>query len=41
MLGFYNYTVIMTYLETLFGISGIACVINGNIHSALLCLMAA
>ena len=41
MLGFYNYTVIMTYIGTLFGISGIACVINGNIHSALLCLMAA
>lgn len=41
MLGFYNYTVIMTYIGTFFGISGIACVINGNIHSALLCLMAA
>ena len=31
----------MTYIGTFFGISGIACVINGNIHSALLCLMAA
>ena len=41
MLGFYNYTVIMTYIGTLFGINGIACAMSGNIHSALMCLMAA
>lgn len=41
MIGFYNYTVILTYLGMLSGFAGIICVFEGNIHAALLCLAAA
>ncbi len=41
MLGFYNYTVILTYLGMLTGFVGITCVSSGNIRSALLCLVIA
>lgn len=39
MIGFYNYTVILTYLGTLSGFYGIANVMNNNLKAALLCLM--
>ena len=39
MLGFYNYTVILTYVGMLSGMTGIAFTMNGDLHSALLCLM--
>ena len=41
MIGIYNYTVILTYLGTLSGFTGILCITSGNVKSALLCLMAA
>lgn len=41
MLGFYNYTVILTYLGMLFGFYGIGSAMDGNVSKALLCLMAA
>ena len=41
MLGFYNYTVILTYLGMLFGFSGITCILSENRKGALLCLMIA
>lgn len=41
MVGYYNYTVILTYIGTLFGFAGIGCMINGNIKMALICLMIA
>jgi len=39
MIGFYNYTVILTYIGTAFGFAGICFTLNGNIKAALLCLM--
>lgn len=39
MLGFYNYTVLLTYLGILVSFVGITFVINGDIHTALICLM--
>ena len=39
MLGFYNYTVILTYAGMLISFVGAAMVLNGNIHAALVCLM--
>ena len=39
MLGFYNYTVILTYLGMLTGFYGITCLITGNRKGALVCLM--
>lgn len=39
LLGYYNYTVVLTYIGMLFGFTGIALVFEGNFHSALLCLM--
>lgn len=39
MLGFYNYTVILTYLGMLVSFLGIAFTVDGKIHSALICLM--
>ena len=39
MLGFYNYTVILTYAGMLISFVGAAMVVNGNIHAALVCLM--
>ena len=41
MLGFYNYTVILTYLGMLTGFTGITFVCGGNIRAALICLMIA
>ena len=39
MLGIYNYTVILTYLGLVAGFSGILAALNGQIRSALICLM--
>ena len=41
MIGYYNYTVILTYIGTLFGFIGITCIWNGNVKAALICLMLA
>ena len=39
MIGYYNYTVILTYIGTLFGFTGITCIWNNNLKLALICLM--
>lgn len=39
MLGYYNYTVFLTYLGMAISFSGILLAINGNLQAALLCLM--
>lgn len=39
MLGFYNYTVILTYIGMLVGFKGMTLAMGGNIHGALICLM--
>lgn len=41
MIGYYNYTVILTYIGTLFGFAGITYIWNGNLKMALFCLMCA
>ena len=41
MIGYYNYTVILTYIGTLFGFTGITYIWNGNLRIALLCLIGA
>lgn len=41
VLGYYNYTVILTYIGMLVGFTGIACVLDGRFHQAVLCLMIA
>ncbi len=41
MLGFYNYTVLLTYLGMLTGFTGIICASSGNIRGALICLVIA
>jgi len=41
MIGYYNYTVILTYIGTLFGFVGITYTWNGDLKTALICLMAA
>ena len=41
MLGFYKYTVILTYIGMLTGFTGITFALGGNTHSALICLMIA
>lgn len=41
MIGFYNYTVILTYLGTVSGFFGITYIWNGNLKMALICLMIA
>ena len=41
MIGYYNYTVILTYIGMLFGFAGITCVWSGSLKTALVCLMAA
>lgn len=38
-LGFYNYTVILTYIGMVAGFLGITCVLDNNIPLALVCLM--
>lgn len=40
-IGFYNYTVVLTYIGMLSGFLGISCVMNGKLHTALICLMVA
>ena len=39
MLGYYNYTVILTYIGMLSGFTGIALAMSGNIFAALMCLL--
>lgn len=39
MLGFYNYTVILTYVGMLTGFLGVTRAIQGDVHGALVCLM--
>ena len=41
MIGFYDYTVIATYIGFAFAVSGIRCAYNGNILMAVVCLMGA
>ena len=41
MIGYYNYTVILTYIGMLFGFIGITYTWNGNLKMALICLMIA
>lgn len=41
MLGFYNYTVILTYIGMLSGFTGITSALSGNIHTAMVLLMVA
>ena len=41
MIGYYNYTVILTYIGTLFGFVGITYTWGGNLKMALICLMIA
>ena len=41
MLGFYNYTVILTYLGMLSGFTGIVCASSDNLKGALICLVIA
>ena len=39
MLGFYNYTVVLTYVGMLTAFFGVVFAIHGSIEQALLCLM--
>lgn len=39
MLGYYNYTVILTYLGMLTGFVGLTRAIQGDLHGAMVCLM--
>lgn len=39
MIGFYDYTVLLTYMSFASGICGIICAINGNPLAAVICLM--
>ena len=41
MIGFYNYTVILTYIGTFFGFWGITFAMGADFRSALICLLAA
>lgn len=41
MIGFYNYTVVLTYIGTMFGFLGLQYIILGQLKQALLCLMSA
>ena len=41
MIGFYNYTVILTYLGLLSGFGGILCASNGNLKAAIILLLVA
>lgn len=40
-IGFYSYTVVLTYVGMLTGFVGIICAVSGNAKAALLCLMMA
>ncbi len=39
MIGFYNYTVLLTYMSLASTVVGIGFCVGGNIHGALICLM--
>lgn len=39
MIGYYNYTVILTYIGTVFGFIGITYIGDGHLKTALICLM--
>ena len=39
MIGFYNYTVILTYIGAISGFSGILFTMKGNLYAALICLL--
>lgn len=39
MLGFYNYTVILTYMSLVSSVVGIAFAVSGNVFNAIVCLM--
>ena len=41
MIGYYNYTVVLTYIGTVFGFTGISYAFAGNFKMALICLMIA
>ena len=41
LLGYYNYTVILTYIGMITGFAGIINAFGGNIFGSLICLMAA
>ncbi len=41
LIGFYDYTVILTYLGMLFGVTGVSFVMKNNFFSAVVCLMTA
>lgn len=41
LLGYYNYTVVLTYIGMLVGFTGITCVIERRLGQAVLCLMIA
>lgn len=41
MLGYYNYTVVLTYLGMVMAFTGILIACDGNINEALICLMLA
>ena len=41
MIGFYNYTVILTYIGTIFGLFGIISSFNGNVIASIIFLMLA
>lgn len=41
ILGYYNYTVILTYIGMIIGALGIKCSIDGNFRGAVICLMIA
>ena len=41
MIGYYNYTVILTYVGTMFGFAGIASIWSGNLRLSLICLLLA
>lgn len=41
MIGYYNYTVILTYIGAVFGFTGITYTFNGNLRMAIICLMVA
>lgn len=41
LLGYYNYTVILTYIGMLFGFTGIVYAFEGNAFAAVICLMVA
>ena len=41
MIGYYNYTVILTYLGLLSGFMGITCAFGGDLRAALICLVIA